>query len=788
MTISNTVEQIFEVLKSGLENLEGRGTRINEAVTRSVLIDRVLEALGYPPTHRSPEDGTQGNRPDDLCFLNPVRSSPGYPALVVEAKKLGTKFDQAPSNLPRSSSPDRQIQRYLSAPTISGPNTVGVLTDGVRWRVYRRTDRPATSDVHYSDYFDLKDLIGGAQLELGSAGLERLRVFVEQLSRGAIASRTTATASPVSNLADSLFEVITGAHGVAEPGQVVKTILGEPNAMVNDRLDNADSLTGITKFTHDIDWAKYSIANGPELSALQPGLEGTPIAVGAAQLWHNPDRQISRGDAALCARAFASSSPGKAAVVLVYENNDDGGGVMSARMATAVDGQVNMTAEFDPSLPSPAVRSAIDQQLRLLRDLSAPITPERLLAPFGVTTLRHQFYREVALWIARVQKDKDQAGREAVLRHLIRVMFAWILKEGNHIPPEIFESAFNDDFLDDLDNYHQNVLVYLFRERLNKHQDLRDEHSIYQISEVLDRAPFLNGSLFARQDGDDGLDLKAADYWNVDSENPGLFTILSRYHWTMDEHRPGESEQTLDPELLSNLFERLIAPTERGSEAPPLRQPKGTYYTPADIADEMVKEALVAATRDYAGSLSELDLLKLFGDSETEPPTLNEKVRASLVDRIREVRIFDPAVGSGEFLFSSLLSIRRALKKLGIEEPADVIIKRQLRGQDINPLAVQIARLRLFIAITAARKSLPSYGASLAESQPLPNLEAIIVCADTLETVADPEWRAVQLDMAVPQVGHFVDEIVSARSSCLAPTAKAKKWICWRKMKDSVPS
>ena len=321
--------------------------------------------------------------------------------------------------------------------------------------------------------------------------------------------------------------------------------------------------------------------------------------------------------------------------------------------------------------------------------------------------LRQQFYGEIAHWMARVQRGMNQNGREAILRHLIRVMFAWILKEDRHIPPEIFELAFNSVWLDNLNDYHRDVLLFLFRERLNKHKEVRKEHSIPQINEVLDRAPFLNGSLFAVQEGDNDLDLRHTDYWSVNNDNPGLFTILSRYHWTMDEHRPGESEQTLDPELLSNLFERLIAPTETGEEFLPTHQPRGTYYTPADIADEMVKDALAAAVKDHAGPLSDNELLDLFGDADI-PLELGGADLKRLVDRIRQVRIFDPAVGSGEFLFSSLLAIRRGLSKLGKKgEPVEAIIKGQLRGQDINPLAVQIARLRLFITITAARRESP---------------------------------------------------------------------------------
>ena len=48
-------------------------------------------------------------------------------------------------------------------------------------------------------------------------------------------------------------------------------------------------------------------------------------------------------------------------------------------------------------------------------------------------------------------------------------------------------------------------------------------------------------------------------------------------------------------------------------------------------------------------------------------------------------------------------------------------------GQDINPMAAQIARLRLFVSLHAAEQHLD-------EPEPLPNLEARIVCADSLRT------------------------------------------------------
>lgn len=728
---------------------------MNEAATRSLLVDQLLDTLGYPPENRSPEEGTSANRPDYLCYVGAVSPQSGYPSLVVEAKKLDEDFDRASGGQYRAASPDRQIQRYLRSDNISGPNTIGVLTDGVRWRVYRRG--PSSTDVEHRGNFDFRDISTSPQPSFGTQ-TARLEEFIDLLSSRAIAAELHRDVRRDINRADRLFDTVQNADG---PEDILKGILDEPNAVIIDRLENAGSLTGVRKDTHDTDWERYAVALGPTFQTDNPDLEGNRIPIAAVKFRFEEGQTISRGDVALCARTVAASSHTNTSAVFVYETASDGS--MLARMAIAAAGQVNMTAPFDPTLPSPSARASIDQQLRLIRDTSAPLTAERLLSPLAVANLRQQFYREVAKWTARAQEGKDQNGREAVLRHLIRVMFAWILKEESHIPPALFELAFANSSLNALDDYHDAALRFLFHERLNVRRDERDDHPIAPINQTLEEAPFLNGSLFAQQRGDDELNLLATDYWSVDEDTPGLFTILSRYHWTMDEHRPGESEQTLDPELLSNLFERLIASTEEGGEESLMRQPKGTYYTPADVVDEMVKDALSAAVKDHAKMLNETQLLDLFSDSGLALPGMGDVQKGRLAERIRTLSIFDPAVGSGAFLFSMLHAIGRSLKSLeNVDEPVEAIIKRQLRGQDINPLAVQITRLRLFIAIAASRAG--ALGALSGEDAALPNLEAVIVCADTLETVADPEWRSAQLDMTDPKIGAAVEAIGENRA------------------------
>ena len=668
----------------------------------------------------------------------PVTANPGHAAVIVEAKAHGTDFDHSPPSQGRYGSPDRQIQRYLKQHSASGPDTLGVLTDGAKWRIYRRKGNQTNPDIEFLAEYDFGPLAQPEQAALPGLNpqlRERLAELVDWLARENIAYRTTRrliTAAPV-GLADKVLSALSNSS--FDPAFILRELIAEPAAVVHTSLAaEGVNLQGIRQDFHDNDLTGYAYAKGVKIPTDNPSLFEQRAVMAAVQVEYSPSQGLTRPDVALCARTFASADPSRVAIVLAYTRSPEG--YTEARLAVAGAGQVNMTVAFDPELATPSARSAMEQLLRLLQKPGDGLAVDKLMAPLEASPLRQQFYREVAQWVGLRQRRKTLAYRQAVLRHLVRVMFAWILKEENLVPPELFEQAFAVSSLDDVNAYHKDILCFLFHDRLDVIEDKREAHPIGAVDAAMESVPYLNGSLFAEHPDDALLDIPAGEYWNADEEKPGLFTILSRYHWTMDEHRPGESEQTLDPELLSNLFERLITPTQEGT-LPPLRQPQGTYYTPADVADEMVKDALAAAVREQVPArISDAQLLELFGSADEPLPQLEPAEKAGLIERIKELRIFDPAVGSGEFLFSMLLALQRSLSKLERDaaNPAANIIRRQLSGQDINPLAVQITRLRLFIAITSARRTTPS-------NDPLPNLEARIVCADTLATVADPEWR-----------------------------------------------
>jgi adenine-specific DNA-methyltransferase len=257
-----------------------------------------------------------------------------------------------------------------------------------------------------------------------------------------------------------------------------------------------------------------------------------------------------------------------------------------------------------------------------------------------------------------------------------------------------------------------------------------------------------------------------------------LLEIFRGYKFTLTENTPIEEEVALDPELLSHVFENLLAAYNPETRTV-ARKETGSFYTPRVVVDWMVDEALVAyLTGRLAASLpaseqpqaenGESRIRRLLSWSD-ERHDFDERQVDILVDALQSLKALDPACGSGAFPMGLLQKLVHVLQKLdpdnrrwkqrqldaaqAIEsaparEAALAAIERAfardnddygrklyliencLYGVDIQPIAVQIAKLRFFISLVvdqAIDPSLPNYGIL-----PLPNLETKIVAADTL--------------------------------------------------------
>lgn len=322
-------------------------------------------------------------------------------------------------------------------------------------------------------------------------------------------------------------------------------------------------------------------------------------------------------------------------------------------------------------------------------------------------------------------KDEKQA-RDFCKRIMGRIVFLYFIQKKGWLAVmqgKIWGEG-NPDYLFDLfrkskykDDFYARELVPLFFTRLN------NEDSENKAREV--RFPYLNGGLF-----DDSHDRKFNKLFLPEEIFERLFTTFNNYNFTVYEDAPDEHTVAVDPEMLGHIFENLLEDNKD----------KGAFYTPKEIVHYMCKESLKA----YLYAHPELHINENpFGKSAIEKiiqqQELNvdetqyaEKQAYKIIDALEQVRICDPAIGSGAFPMGLLQEIFNAqiylheLKgfKKGVTD-ADIkkhIIEESIYGVDIDAGAVDIARLRFWLSLVVDEQ----------EPQPLPNLDFKIVCANTL--------------------------------------------------------
>ncbi|MXV78285.1 hypothetical protein F4001_08005, partial [Candidatus Poribacteria bacterium] len=482
------------------------------------------------------------------------------------------------------------------------------------------------------------------------------------------------------------------------------------------------------------------------------------------------------------------------------------------------------------------------------------------LAKLDTEELNKQFYRKLFTWYEwAVAEGKFPADKhltikpeEHVIRLITRLLFIWFIKEKGLIADELFSKAHIQDLLteDDFDNgdsYYRAVLQNLFFATLNTEIDKREfskggnpnhrNFSRYRykkqmrdpdrLLELFAKTPFINGGLFdcldsfkATGEGGYRIDCFSDRHYDLLSvpnriffhENRGLIPLLEHYKFTVEENTPIDQEVALDPELLGRVFENLLAAInpETGETA---RKMTGSYYTPRAIVDYMVEEALVATlsqkcqptdTNDVAWDerLRYLfDYAKIFDDASE---WFDDTETDAIVKTISELKILDPAVGSGAFpmgvLHKLTLALRRldpdntrweALQKqLAVKRAADAfntqdqqerddelteisdtferyrdsdfgrklyLIQNSIFGVDIQPIACQIAKLRFFISLAIEQD--PDSGADNFGIKPLPNLETRFVAANTLIGIKLSETKRLFQDDTVQQLLQEIDAI-----------------------------
>lgn len=400
---------------------------------------------------------------------------------------------------------------------------------------------------------------------------------------------------------------------------------------------------------------------------------------------------------------------------------------------------------------------------------------EDLLSRFSVEVVNKQFYLEVAnffdelvsidnqnLTLPGVSETDLNTRKSFAVRLIGRIMFCWFLKQkksenGQLIPDELLSSKVISN------NYYHNTLEPLFFGVLNTPIDSRDIRS-----DLFDKVPYLNGGLFNPQ-SEDYYDLDrgtfASKYINTlkisDSWFKGFFELLETYNFTIDENTVFDQELSVDPEMLGRIFENLLAEInpETGSSE---RKRTGSFYTPRQIVEYMVDQSLIEylKTKTKISDKKLSALLSYDQTDDTENP-LEDDEKKEVINMIESLKILDPACGSGAYPIGALQKIVYILQQIdpdckmwleqklkGVPElykqkivnyfndnPADYIrkldvIKNSIFGVDIQPIAVDVSRLRCFLTLiveSGINDSKQNRGI-----EPLPNLDFKFVCANTL--------------------------------------------------------
>jgi len=310
-------------------------------------------------------------------------------------------------------------------------------------------------------------------------------------------------------------------------------------------------------------------------------------------------------------------------------------------------------------------------------------------------------------------------------------------------------------------NYFNDYLEPLFYEALAKERD-DDFYSRFEC-----KIPFLNGGLFDPISNYDwvntAIDLPDDIFSNTrktkdGDTGDGILDIFDRYNFTVKEDEPLEKEVAVDPEMLGKVFENLLEVKDRKS--------KGTYYTPREIVHYMCEQSLVNyLATELNGKVSKEDVEKLIkigenvveheavsvikeddpeygGDYKRLLPDTIKDFAGEIDEKLATIKVCDPAIGSGAFpvgMMNAIVKARMVLNSYlchsregGNPDPNRSLytfkrdcIQNSLYGVDIDPGAVEIAKLRLWLSLVVDEDDIK-------QIKPLPNLDYKIMQGNSL--------------------------------------------------------
>ena len=350
------------------------------------------------------------------------------------------------------------------------------------------------------------------------------------------------------------------------------------------------------------------------------------------------------------------------------------------------------------------------------------LTLDELHKTFSVDALSQEFFDEYHRHYDRIIAELSRQGTTGAVFHdyvkkmMGRIVFLhflqkkrWLNDDPEFLSKLFFLSPYKQDFLD---QELEPLFFGIFNTEPDKREQLfHQEHWDLRWLAEWEKLPYLNGGLFERDEVDKMKIKLPASLFEQ------LFKFMASYNFTIDENDPDDADIGIDPEMLGKIFESLLEDNKA----------KGAFYTPKEIVRYMCKESLIAyletkVSDNASEMLDTKQSIRTFVEHHELPEEL-EPYREVLDTALRDVKICDPAIGSGAFpmgLLNELWRCREAIENVPDEldlayraELKKEIIENNIYGVDIERGAIDIARLRFWLSIVVDAE----------KPEPLPNFD-----------------------------------------------------------------
>ncbi|SHG02630.1 Eco57I restriction-modification methylase [Mariniphaga anaerophila] len=381
------------------------------------------------------------------------------------------------------------------------------------------------------------------------------------------------------------------------------------------------------------------------------------------------------------------------------------------------------------------------------------------------------------------KEEKDKASkpiRDFVKKLLGRIVFLYFVQKKGWL------GASNTNYSDGLGDFikrlfkdsggnnafYSNWLTVLFFNTLNKE---RANDDFKMPNGKIVKVPFLNGGLFDKEEFDEHLlTFKSKLFHHPDFEDDiltaksngnarGFLDFLDSFNFTVYEDSPDDHTVAVDPEMLGHIFENLLEDNKD----------KGTFYTPKEIVYYMCQESLteyLCTTLQIKDEVAERKSVNKLLKDKIVDDVLKPEI-AELEKALDNVKICDPAIGSGAFPMGLLLEIFSIKELIAYEtgkewKPAETklnIIQNSIYGVDIEKGAVDIARLRFWLSLVVEEEKPKS----------LPNLDYKIVVGDSL--ISKFDGKIVEIDWERKQSVGKANEYVKNVQRLLVEVAFKQK-------------